>query len=238
MAILARAPLTRACGSSGPGGVSACSLAEHEEAERPVYRLGASGVYTSTAISFSHLGTVPETREAAVLMFSYAPTAKLELHATAGATLGGRLASSMGTFTFRPGFASGLGAAYRFVQGQTPVGRGFVVGSLDVTATGSMTESQSASVRGPAHASYEAYDARLGAAVGLTWANVVSAYAIGRAFGGPVFWDLPHVGVGTDTHHYQVGGGLTVLVARRFELFVEGVPLGERAVAGGVAVAF
>jgi hypothetical protein len=54
-----------------------------------------------------------------------------------------------------------------------------------------------------------------------------------------VFWTYQGASeVGTDTHHYQVGGGFALLVARRVDLFVEGVPLGEQAVAAGADVAF
>ena len=60
-----------------------------------------------------------------------------------------------------------------------------------------------------------------------------------RGFGGPVYWTYQGASVlGTDTHHYQVGAGLALLVGRRVDLFVEGVPLGEQAVAGGVAASF
>ena len=87
--------------------------------------------------------------------------------------------------------------------------------------------------------SYEAFDLRVGALVGTTIFEVLSPYAVGRAFGGPVFWRYQGASVtGTDAHHFQVGGGVTLLVARRVSLFAEGIPLGERAAAAGGAVAF
>jgi hypothetical protein len=38
--------------------------------------------------------------------------------------------------------------------------------------------------------------------------------------------------------HYQVGAGVAVAVARQMEIFAEGVPLGERALAAGLSIAF
>ena len=56
--------------------------------------------------------------------------------------------------------------------------------------------------------------------------------------GGPVFWRYQGAGVsGGDAHHYQLGGGLTLTIAGRVNLFAEGIPLGERSVAAGAAVA-
>ena len=42
---------------------------------------------------------------------------------------------------------------------------------------------------------------------------------------------------GTDTHHYQFGVGASVQLVKTLSLFVEGVPLGERAVSAGVGLA-
>jgi hypothetical protein len=41
-----------------------------------------------------------------------------------------------------------------------------------------------------------------------------------------------------DAHNYQVGAGLTSVVVHRVDLFVEGIPLGERSLAAGAALAF
>lgn len=69
--------------------------------------------------------------------------------------------------------------------------------------------------------------------------DVPSPYAVVRAFGGPITWQYQGQSVtGTDGHHYQVGAGLTLVLARAVNLFVEGVPLGERSLAAGGAVAF
>ncbi len=223
-----------ACGSSGPDGVSACSLAEYEEAQRPRWRVGASAVYTSTVLTFGSF-EAGETRYAGLAEVSYAPTARLSFTGGLGVAVGGRLLAPDGPHDFGPGTLVSLGGAYRFLEGATPLGRGFVVGSALVSFTGASTQVGNT---GPDTA-YDALDFRAGVAAGFTWLRALSAYAVVRAFGGPVFWRYQgSFELGTDTHHYQVGGGLAVLVLRRVDLFAEGVPLGEQALSAGVSVAF
>jgi hypothetical protein len=83
-----------------------------------------------------------------------------------------------------------------------------------------------------------AFDGRLGVAAGKTIANVVTPYLLARAFGLPILWrDQGAAVTGTDAYHYQLGAG-AVARAGRFDVLVEGVPLGERVVVGGLGVAF
>jgi hypothetical protein len=219
-----------ACGSSGPGGVSACSLAEHEEEERPKWRIGISGVATSTALHLSNGLHADETRLASVAALTYAPTSRFSVEASAGAALGGKLTLPDGSHEFSPGPVFGLGASWRVVDG-----RPFVI----LTSLLSFTSSTTRTNDSGAPVGYEAFDLRLGGIVGTTLWNRFSPYGLVRAFGGPVYWRYEGAPVtGTDTHHYQVGAGFALGITRRFDLFVEGVPLGEQAVAAGLAMAF
>lgn len=225
----------RACGSSGPDGVSACSLAEYEEAQRPRWRVGVTSVYTSTVLRFSSTLQTGETRFAGLADLSYAPSARLSLSLAVGAAVGGRLLAPDGPHDFAPGFVSGLGASYRLLEGRTLLGRGFVVVSGLLSLTASSTQLGNEGAR----TSYDALDARAGLAAGFSWWHALSAYGVVRAFGGPVFWTYEGASqLGTDTHHYQVGGGVALLLLRRVDIFVEGVPLGEQALSGGVSLAF
>ena len=86
---------------------------------------------------------------------------------------------------------------------------------------------------------YDAFDLRVGAAVGTTLWKVLVPYVLGRGFGGPVYWRYQGASiVGTDDHHWQVGAGLSLLVARKVDVFVEGVPLGELGVTAGAGLSF
>jgi len=234
-AVLLKPMVAEACGSSGPDGVSACSLAEYEEGQRPRWRVGVSGVYTSTVLSFGGTLHTGETRYATLAEVAYAPTSRLSFSAGLGAALGGKLLAPDGAHEFSPGVAAGLGASYRVVDGATPIGHAFLLMSGVLSYTEGTTQLGDVGPR----TSYNALDLRAGAAFGLTWLRMLSAYGVLRGFGGPVYWTYEGSSeLGTDTHHYQVGGGLALLLLRRVDLFVEGVPLGEQALAAGASVAF
>jgi hypothetical protein len=90
----------------------------------------------------------------------------------------------------------------------------------------------------PAGQSLTAFDARLGVAAGKTIAHAVTPYLVARAFGGPILWNNSAASVvGTDVYHYQLGAGMVVRVGR-FDVLLEGVPLGEKAIVGGGGMAF
>jgi hypothetical protein len=74
---------------------------------------------------------------------------------------------------------------------------------------------------------------------GWTFARLLSPYVEARAFGGPAYWRVQGEDVqGTDAYHYQLGAGASLLIARRLDVFVEGVGLGERGVSTGLGLAF
>lgn len=226
--LLAAAPAF-ACGVSGPDGVWSCSLAEHEEEERPRWTAGASALYTATALRFGDGLRGDETRGAALASASYAPTADLSFQLSAGAAFGGSLAMPDGTYTFAAGPTGAIGATYRLLTGQP-----FLTLSGVLSGTTAKTRGDNGD-----RARYTAFDLRLGAACGLTFWNAVSPYAVARVFGGPVFWHYEGASrTGTDAYHVQLGVGLSALVSERVNLFFEGIPLGERAFSGGAALVF
>jgi hypothetical protein len=231
--ILATSLEARACGVSTADGLSSCSLAEHEEETRPRWRVGASASYTSTAIEFGGDLTAPETRGSVIASLAYQPTPRLTWQLAAGSTVGGRLTTPAGTYDFSAGPTGAVGASYRVVKGTKP----FVLATANLSFSAATTQANGATTG--ARVSYDAFDLRLGGLVGTTLWQVLSPYAVVRAFGGPVYWQYLGASVtGTDAHHYQVGAGLTLLVVGRVDAFVEGVPLGERSLAAGAAVAF
>jgi hypothetical protein len=217
-----------ACGTSGPDGVSACSLAEHDEEVRPKWSVGLSGLYTSTSLHFTGDTHADETRAATVVSLSYAPVRAISVEAGLGAALGGKLTLPDGTYDFSTGPTATLGASWRVVDRKP-----FVLLTSQVSFTGAQTR------RANVTAAYDAFDLRLGAVVGTTLWDALSPYALARVFGGPVYWAYAGQSVtGTDTHHFQIGAGFAWLIVNHVDLFVEGVPLGEQSVAAGVSVAF
>ena len=200
-----------------------CSLAEHEEETRPRWRVGASSAYTSTAIDFGNNLTAPETRGSVVASLAYQPTPRLTWQLAGGSTVGGTLTTPAGRYDFAPGPTGAVGASYRLVKGIKP----FVL----LTANLVLGDDHTAGRRpgGREGEGDHAFDLRGGGLVGTTLWGLLSPYAVVRAFGGPIYWQYQGASVtGTDAHHYQVGAGLTLIVAGRIDAFVEGVPLGER----------
>jgi hypothetical protein len=225
-ALFARAHVAHACGTSGPGGVEACNLDEHEEGERPKFRVGVSGVYTWTNIHFSDGLQADETRAGVLASLSWFLSRRVSLHLGVGATLGGQLSVSPTPVYFSPGPATDLGVSWRVLDAERALPFVVLTGLVSFEATHTTGD-----------VPYEALDFRLGGVVGWTLAGVVSPFATARAFGGPVYWrDANGSVTGTDASHYQVGAGVAALVAKRVDLFAEGVPLGERAISVGVGV--
>jgi hypothetical protein len=222
-------PPARACGVTvgGAAGISGCSLSEHEEEARPKWHVGASYSFTSTAIHFSGGLRFDEERHAALAMLDYSPSPKVTLQAGAGVLAGGHISTPIARYDFTPGFVSAIGASWRVVDpdGAIP----FVLLTIQISYATTTTQG----------VGYNAFDARGGVVVGTTVWNVLTPYVVGRGFGGPVYWRYQGTAVtGTDVSHYQVGAGVSLLLARKVDLFVEGVPLGELGVSAGAGLSF
>jgi len=222
------APRARACGVSASG-VASCSLTEHNEALRSRWAVGVSGLYTSTRLRFSDGLYADQVRYAALATVAYLPLEKLVLQVGAGAAFGGSLTVPDGVHRFSPGPTLLLGADWSAFDD----GRYFLLLTSSFSLATARTQAS-----GEGSVGYQAFDLRLGAEFGIELARIFRPYAVARLFGGPVFWHYQGQAVtGTDTHHYQLGAGLALRVSKALNLFAEGVPLGEQAVAAGVGLA-
>ncbi len=218
---------SQACGVSGVDGTAFCSLSEHKEESRPRWAISGEGVFTSTALRFSGGVHGDETRNAAFGAIAYFPTAHTTLQMGLGATVGGTLNMPDGRYEFAAGPTGLFGASWQVVDRDV-----FVLLTSVLSFSAAKTRAPSSSSVG-----YEAFDLRLGAEVGTTLFDVVRPYVPLRLFGGPVYWHYLGAAVtGTDTHHYQLGAGVALRMADRFNLYAEGVPLGERALSFGLTL--
>lgn len=215
----------RACGGSGPGGTGACEFPRN----RRVIRLGGSFGTTWSRISFGD-GRKVDTRRTlayATLATSLGTRTMLELG------LGGLVPNGvLGESALGPGAALSVTVAWNAVRAERA--RPFV------TFTGTLS-GVAASTRSPSdqQVPYGALDARLGINVGYTLWRVLRPYAVGRVFGGPIFWKLADQRVtGTDIYKYQLGAGAAWKLPAGFDGFVEGVALGERGLFVGVGRGF
>jgi hypothetical protein len=199
--------------------------AEHEESARRNWRVGATDSFASTALRFSNNLGVDEERHASLATLDYRPNRKVTLQAGAGVLLGGHIMAAGARFDFAPGFVSALGASFRIVDAKAAIP--FVLLTAQLSYPSTLTGG----------VAYNALDIRAGVATGWTLLDILTPYVVARAFGGPVFWRYQGDAVtGTDVYHYQAGAGLSLLLGRRVDLFVEGVPLGELGVAAGLGL--
>ena len=149
----------------------------------------------------------------------------------AGSTLFGSLQPPEGTFDLSPGPLLTLTGSFRALDEGTIAP--FVLLTASLGGALAWTTPSGSSQTGGSEA-FWAFDGRLGAAAGKTIAHVVTPYVLARAFGLPVLWhEQGAATVGTDAYHYQLGAGV-VARAGAFDVEVEGVPLGEKAIVGGV----
>lgn len=136
-----------------------------------------------------------------------------------------------------PGWIVSGGTTWRVldgVDGPAP----WLLLSLSFGGTGTRTRADPPEVPRPLRGDYLAFDVRFGAAVGKTFGGVVSPYAAARAFGGPVIWsEGADDRTGTDRYHVQIAAG-AAMVLGPVDLFVEGAPLGEQGVTGGLGVSY
>jgi len=227
--LLALPARARACGVSAAG-VASCSLEEHNEAVRPRWVVGLSGLYTATSLRFGDDVHAHQQRAATLAALAYLPTSSLALQAGLGVAFAGSLRLADGKYTFTPGPIASLGLDWRAFDDGLFFAQ--LTSLLSFSSARTRLDHQSS-------VAYSAFDLRLGGQFGVTIARVLRPYVLARAFGGPVFWRYRGEAVtGTDTHHYQIGMGLSARLARRINLFAEAVPLGEQAVIAGGAVAF
>jgi hypothetical protein len=159
-----------------------------------------------------------------------------------GAGLGGALgvaaSSAMGArrFLVLPGWEATFAYSRRLLDGRGKAP--FLVLGVSGGASGAWTRQEVLSGEAPPTSTLYAFDVRAGLIVGKTLWNKLSPYAAVRGFGGPVLWGYEgQTEIGSDRYHFQVGAGLVTALPRGFDVFVEGVPLGERAVTLGLGKA-
>jgi hypothetical protein len=129
-----------------------------------------------------------------------------------------------------PGPTVAVGLSYVLLDGTN----GMPFSTVSVVAAGLTTRSTDAS---STSASFSALDFRLSGIIGYTFWHRVSPYVGVVVFGGPVWWSV-EPGVAGDAYHYQVLLGGSFALAFGFDIFVEGSPLGERSLSGGLGYRF
>ena len=199
------------------------------------FRVGASYGASGADLLFNGGTAAAMVRTAVSASFDYQLNPTTTLSFGAGAGTGGSLTVAGIRYGIRPGWLATGSYARRLVDGEGSLP--FVILGLSFGASGASTGALIA--ERDETAPLYAFDFRAGLTVGKTFLDVLSPYAAARLFGGPVFWKLAgKTALGTDENHYQLAIGLVTALPRRFDAFVEGAPLGERAVTVGGGYSF
>jgi hypothetical protein len=206
---------------------------EYEAPPRPrLFHASLAYSVMGTDLSFDGGKNAFMERRAATASLSYRYSDTITLQGGAGATIGGRFVYGDERFSFDPGWIASFAATWRVFGG----GRGsaFLLAGGALAASGSVTRDAA----GHAEDMY-AIDLRLSVIAGKTFWDVLSPYAVLRAFGGPVLWRYHgEEKLAGDQYHFQIGAGVLVSLPEHFDVFAEGVPLGERAGVVGLGYSF
>ena len=199
-------------------------------------RMRASVVigHAASTLIFDGKTRVDINRRAILATLERRLSEKWTLQAAAGGIVTGTLNDNGDRYVFGPGWSAGVTASYRALDGR---GRSpFLLLAGTLAFAGARTQAE---VPNAPNVSYVAGDLRLGVVLGKTFFQALSPYAVGRVFGGPIWWQLQGKNIlGTDAYKFQIGAGLAVAMPFGLDAFVEAVPLGEKAVSTGVGYSF
>lgn len=237
--VITHGAIGHACGASaGGGGVAVCNVDEMREKERKKWHVAALYSFSDTALKFSGptlagVETFEQTRHAALAVGEWRATPRWNFQVGAGGLLGGtfyhpELLGAGGRDSIDPGFVGVVGTSFLALENDHAIP--FVLLSAQFSSIIASTAPE---------VGYRAFDLRVGASVGWTLYRVLSPYAVLRVFGGPATWEIFGESItGTDKYHYQVGAGVSWLIARRIDVFAEGIAFGERGLSVGAGVTF
>lgn len=184
-----------------------------------------------TRVRFHDDATFELTEQAVTAFAGYSSPAGWSVRGSLGALLGGRLESDamLGTHDIGLGTLAAIGASRQWTFGD---GAWFVTGSAGVSVA--VAPTTQAGVAGDLR--LVAGDGRVGAIVGRTFGTIFSPYLLARGFGGPVWWTVDGADTsGTDTHHFQLGAGLSVATSLGLTIVVDVSALGEQAASLGAS---
>lgn len=213
-------------------GHSMCGLDDGPLTHR--FRGAMSYAYSSTRLSFGDGLKFDTQRQSTMVTLDYRLDKKTSLTFGAGGLLAGSIDGAE-----KSAFSGGPAALVGYSVSLAREARWVPYAVLTIAGSFVHASTRASAVTSPFAQSvgYTALDARAGLLVGKSLLDELSVYATGRLFGGPAFWRVDGASkIGTDIYHYQLGAGLLVRLPAGFELFVEGVPLGERGVVAGLAL--
>jgi hypothetical protein len=220
-----------ACGVPPPGSPPGFHCGDADSPDTK-FRTSASYTFSSTRLVFSGDRKAGVDRQIAGLGFTYRASKLWSAQLSLGALTAGTMNFTDSSHRFNAGLSLSVSASFQMLEENAKRPFAILTGTFGY-ATAKTHEQARANV------GYNAFDLRLGAAVGKTFADVFAVYLTARVFGGPIFWKLRDEAVtGTDLYKYQVGMGASVSPLKGVDLFIEGIPVGERALSFGAGVSY
>jgi hypothetical protein len=183
-----------------------------------------------TRVRFADGDTFALSEQAATAFGGYSTTGGWSLRVSVGVLIDGALEddAGAGTHDLSAGFVGGLAAARQWKHG----GRLLVTGSSRHGAGGASTHAAGAAD----DPRLVAGDVRVGLIAGRTFGEIWNPYVLARGFGGPIWWSIDGMDVtGTDTRHFQLGAGLSVVMSIGLTIVVDVSALGERGASLGAS---
>lgn len=217
--------------------ITTCKGDDHDAKEAPKFRAGVAFGTFGSRLSFFEGPSVAVERRGVTASLDYRVSPETTIGGGAGAGLGGLFTIGGARHTVLPGWMVLATWSRRLVDGLG--NKPFLLVGIAFGASGASTREETRGAATPASASLYALDVRAALTIGKTFFRTISPYASVRAFGGPVFWSYKGDAVlGGDTRHYQLSLGMAVAMPRGVDVFVDGSPLGEQAIALGAGKSF
>lgn len=228
-----------ACGVSGGGSPGICTLEEHESNQRK-WRIGAAFTRSVTRIQYSDNSERDNERNGVVVTLDRQLSNRWVFQVAAGTLLYGTIRMPGVERAMNPGGVFAVSVAWRVLDMQGNGTPFLLLTGTFAGFIGSTTKLHDRDANVPS-GDYKAFDLRIGAVLGtvIPLGEVsLRPYGVARVFGGPIFWNEGATSLtGTDAYKHQLGAGAT-LVWNRFDVFVEGIAIGERAMSAGAGVSF
>ncbi len=207
-------------------------VADSLEGSKTAFQASLMFNWFRSYLSFTD-GTRPVlTQEAVAAEISWYFANRRSFGIGAGTVTGGQFSYSGTSIGLKPGpVLSFKGAGVLLKEFRyTP----FVVGAVSVSMAWMPTNTPA-----DRHDSFFASDVRLSLTAGYTVMRRLQLYLAPKVFGGPIFhFTKGNVARGNDRYFFQAGMGMTAILPGEFMLFVNGSPLGEQMLGGGVAKIF
>jgi len=211
----------------GPTGCERSSSGEGSDEVEHRFLVGAAYGLNEPALRFDGESDYDVVQHAIVASLGYRLSARTSLRLAAGTIFAGEMEGENRRYELGAGYTASLSGAHQWF------GRSDELPFLTTTLALGVSSVETREQPRGEEQRMTSTDLRLGLLFGMTFAEVVSPYAVARAFGGPVKWrQNGRERSGSDRRHYALGLGASAALGR-VEFLAETTLLGEKSVSVG-----